>query len=173
MVSKSAFKLACAFALGLTVSTLHAQSLNAKPGAWEMTVKTNLNGSLIPPDALAKMPPERRAMIEKMMAEGRSSVTKSCVKKEDLDSGRFGRQQREGCTVDVVTKTATKLVANTSCASPKATGTMTFEAKDPEHVVGVIEQSREGGGQIRIDIAGRWLSASCDGIDPLPGVPKK
>jgi len=173
MASKSATKLACAFALVLPMATLHAQSLNAKPGAWEMTVKTNLDGSSIPPDALAKMPPERRAMIEKMMADGRSSVTKSCVKKEDLDSGRFGRQQREGCTVDVVTKTATKLVANTSCASPKTTGTMSFEAKDPEHVVGVIEQSRESGGRIRIDIAGHWLSASCDGIDAVPGGVRK
>ena len=128
---------------------------------------------MIPPDALAKMPPERRAMVEKMMAEGRSSTTKTCVKKEDLDSGRFDRQQRDGCKVDIVSRTTTKVVATTTCASPKSTGTTTFEAKDPEHVVGVIDQQREGGGNIHIDIASRWLGASCDGIEPRMAAPKK
>ena len=165
--------LACTLALGLAASTLHAQSLNAKPGAWETTVKSSMNGAVIPPEALARMPPERRAMVEKMAAEGRSSTAKTCVKKEDLDAGRFDRQQREGCKVDVVSRSSTKVVANTTCTSPKTTGTMSFEAKDPEHVVGVIDQQREGGGNIHIDIASRWLGASCDGIEPRTGMPKQ
>ena len=171
MGSKDAAKLACALMLAVSTSPSHAQSLNAKTGAWEMTIKSTMSGSSLPPEALAKMPPERRAMIEKMMAEGRSSVTKTCVKKEDLDSGRFARQ-REGCTLNVVTKTPKKLVANTSCAAPKTTGTVTFDVKDDEHVVGVIEQTHAIGTKVRIDIAGRWLTASCDGVDtPIGGAP--
>lgn len=166
-------RLAFLVALGFIAPTLHAQSLDAKPGAWETTVKSDMHGSMIPPDALAKMPPERRAMVEKMMAEGRSSTNRTCVKKEDLDAGRFDRQQRAGCKVDIVTRTSKKIVGTTTCASPKTTGTMTFEAKDPEHVVGVIEQQREGGGAIRIDIESRWLGASCDGIEARVPTPRK
>ena len=45
-----------------------AEPLNARPGAWEMTVTASGTGNVIPPEALAKMPPERRPMIGKRMA---------------------------------------------------------------------------------------------------------
>ena len=140
-----------------------AQSFAAKPGAWEMT--TTMSGAIIPPDVLAKMPPERRAMVEQRMAQGQTR--KSCVKQEDLDQDRFLRQD-SGCTVKTVTRTPTKLVMATTCTGERAsTGTVTFEAKSPESVVGSIDQERSAGGRMHIGIVGKWLGASCDGIEPM------
>lgn len=158
--------------LVLSASAAHAESFDAKPGAWEMT--TTMTGVTIPPEALARMPPERRAMIEKRMADGRApDVRKSCVKKEDLDQDRFMQSTDASCTVKTVSRTSTKLVMATTCTGERAsTGTMTFEAKSPESVVGSIDQERGDGSKFHIGIVGRWLGASCAGIAALPGAKK-
>ena len=153
----------------LAASAAGAAPLNARPGAWEMTVTTSGIGNVIPPEALAKMPPERRAMVEKMMAERggkpNTSVHKSCVKKEDLERDRFAEGNDDsGCTRQTVSRTATKVVVAMSCAgTPPRQGTFTFEAKNPETVVGVIDQET-GSGKFHVDVNGKWLGASCEGI---------
>lgn len=150
-------------------SSAIAEPLNAKPGAWEMTVTTSGTGNVIPPEALAKMPPERRAMVEKMMAERggkpNTSVHKSCVKKEDLDSDRFAQGADDsGCKRNTVSRTASKIVVAMSCpGTPPHAGTFTFEAKTPESVIGTIDQ-QTGSGKFHVDINGKWLGASCEGI---------
>ncbi len=165
---------ACGAAAAMFVASIAgAESLNAKPGAWEMTVTTSGTGSVIPPEALAKMPPERRAMVEKMMAERggkpNTSVHRSCVKKEDLERDRFA-EGKDGstCTRKTVSRTATKVVVATSCAgTPPRQGTFIFEAKNPETVVGTIDQET-GNGKFHVDVSGKWLGASCEGLADRP-----
>ena len=164
---------AIALAAALAPGAAGAQTFDAKPGAWEMT--TTMSGNMVPPDVLEKMPPERRAMVEKLMAEngadgGRSTTRKSCVTKEDLSRNAFGRSQGRDCTSKTITRTATRLVMETSCAGPPpVTGTMTFEAKTPESVVGAIDQQRPDGSKFHIGIVGKWLGTSCEGIPPVSG----
>lgn len=66
-----------------------ADSLKAKPGAWEMTFTTQSSGMLVPPDVLAAMPPEQRAKVEQSMQARAGKPTihsvKTCITKEDLD----------------------------------------------------------------------------------------
>ena len=166
-------RLAAACVVALASSLAHAESFNAKPGAWEMT--TTMTGLTIPPDVLAKMPPERRAMIEKRMAEGAAPQSrKSCVKKEDLDQDRFMQSADANCTVKTLSRTASKLVMATTCTGERASnGTMTFEAKSPESVVGSIDQDRGSGSRFHIGIVGKWLGASCAGIAAMPILPTK
>ena len=160
---------AATFLAALFASSIaRAEPLNAKPGAWEMTVTTTGAGSIVPPEALSKMPPERRAMVEKMMAERggkpNASVHKSCVKKEDLEHDRFAEGDDSGCTRNTVSRTASKIVVATSCpGTPPREGTFTFEAKSPESVVGTIDQ-QTGSGTFHVDIKGKWLGTSCAGI---------
>ena len=164
-----AILMAAALALASPM-VAQAQTFNAKPGAWEMT--TTMTGNMIPPDVLAKMPPEKRAMLEKMMAEkgvgnGQTSTRKSCVKKEDLENDNFGRQS-ETCTTKTISRSSTKLVVETSCGGPPpVSGTVTFEAKTPESVIGSIDQQRNDGSKFHIGIVGKWLGASCNGIPPV------
>jgi hypothetical protein len=152
----------------------HAQAFNAKTGAWEMT--TTISGMALPPDVLAKMPADRRAMAEKMMADrnGQPVVHKSCVTKEDLAQDKFARASNPQCTIKTVTRTSTKLVQETVCPGPPATnGTLTFELKSPEAVVGTADQQRGDGSKIHVGIVGRWLGASCADTEAIDGAPKR
>ena len=76
-----------------------AESFNAKPGAWELNFTTLTTGMLIPPDVLAKMPPEQRAKIEQSMqarsGKPRTHASKTCVTQEDLDQNRIIKKEEE------------------------------------------------------------------------------
>ncbi len=86
-------RFVCLLALGLLTNLpllwptpkAQAESFNAKPGAWEMTFSGLSTGTMIPPDVLAKMPPEQRARIEQSMqarsGKPGSRSTKSCITK--------------------------------------------------------------------------------------------
>jgi hypothetical protein len=154
---------------GLLATSAHAQSFGAKPGAWETTV--TVSGLSIPPEVLAKMPPDRRAMVEQKLAEnggGTPTVRKTCVTKENMEKGFLSRNQDPNCKVTVVSQTATKIVMTNVCTGEAAsTGTMSFEAKTPESVVGNVDQDRQGR-KVHVTILGKWLGASCDGIAPMP-----
>jgi Protein of unknown function (DUF3617) len=153
-----------------------AESLNAKLGAWEITSTSTSSGTLIPPDVLATMPPERRAQIEASMkarsGKPQSFTTKECLTKEDLDLNRVIKEgeeeEEEGlqCTTKVISRSASKLVMERTCPAPRpSTSHSTFEAKTPESLTGNIDITRPGSGKVHVDIKGRWLGASCAGIE--------
>lgn len=154
----------------LMTSFALADSLDVKPGAWNMSITTLTSGSLIPPDLLAKMPPEQRAKIEQSM-QARSGkpmthTSKECVTQEDLDQDRMLKEQHEDgelqCITRVVSKSSRKLVIERTCPAPRAsTSQMAMEAKTPETIVGSIDMTRAGSGKVHVDIKGRWLGASC------------
>jgi hypothetical protein len=156
--------LGLALTASLVPSAAPAQSFGVKPGAWENTV--TIAGLTIPPDVLAKMPPERRAMVEQQLGAnggGQPQVHRRCVKQEDLDQA-FMPNTRSSCEIEVVSRTTTKIVMHTTCSSPvPSTGTMTWEAKTPELVVGTIDQD-VGGRKVHIGTVCKWLGASCGGI---------
>ena len=153
----------------------HAESFAVKTGGWEMTMNTTMRNLSLPPEA-AKLPPEKRAAIEKSM-QGRSGRTdsrtyKTCVTKEDLESGQGLTPDDDDddakCVFKVITNTRTKLEQERTCASPPSTTKARFEAKDAEHFIGVIERTGTGSGgpgNVRVELAGRWASASCKGFD--------
>lgn len=148
-----------------------ADSFNAKAGAWEMTTTTLTEGVPVPADALAKMPPEQRAKIEKAMnaraGKPATHVTKSCVTKADLDQDRVIKSDDEGqCKKKIISKSANKVVFEQTCAAPRAsTSKVMFEARTPESIVASIDMVHAGaGGKVHVDIKGRWLGSSCTGI---------
>jgi hypothetical protein len=154
-----------AVAAALASTSANAQSFGAKPGAWETTV--TMSGMTIPPEVLAKMPPDRRAIVEQQLSanNGQATVSKACITKEDLSKG-FMPNPNSSCTVQTVSQTSTKLVMNTTCTAPVAsTGTMSWEAKTPESVVGNVDQDASGR-KVHINIVGKWLGSSCEGIAP-------
>lgn len=148
-----------------------ADSLNVRLGAWDISITTQTSGSLIPPDLLAKMPPEQRAKIEQSM-QARSGkpmthTSKECVTQEDLDQNRIIKEQREEdgelqCSTRVISKSSSTLVIERTCPAPRAsTSQMAMEAKTPESIVGSLDITRPGSGKVHVDIKGRWLGASC------------
>ena len=102
-----------------------ADSLDVKPGAWDMSITTLTRGSLIPPNLLAKMPPEQRAKFEQsMQARSGKPMThnsKECVTQEDLDQDRMLKEPQEDgelqSTTRVVSRSSRKLVIDVPSAS--------------------------------------------------------
>lgn len=171
MLRKNLFRCAVAVVLAVPFYS-SADIFNVKPGAWEITSTTATSGSMMPPDVLAKMPPEQRAKMEATMnaraGKPTSHVTKSCVTQKDLDEDRMTKTDDDkSCTRKIISKSATKLVIEQTCAAPKPSKmTLTQEAKTPESVVVSMDMVQgASGGKVHVDMVGRWLGASCKGID--------
>ena len=170
MFAKAVVTIGVVVAMSTSLST-HAETLNAKPGTWEMSVTTLTTGNPIPADVLAKMPPEERAQVEAAMkarsGKPDTQVFKSCVTQKDLDQNSMIKSEGDSkCSKKVATQSATKIVIDQVCPAPLAsTGKATIEARTPERIVSVIDTAQGTGGKIHVDIKGRWLGASCEGIE--------
>jgi hypothetical protein len=172
MFSKSLIMVAAALVLAVeTTLQTFAASFNVKPGAWQMSVSTLLVGNPLPPEALASMPPERRARVEEAMkARAGKPVTithKVCVSQDDLDQDRIIRSDKDDgqCTRKVLSKSADRLVMEQTCPEPHASTTqMTIDAKTPEALSASIVKVRgDGKGKVVADAKGFWLGPSCAG----------
>jgi hypothetical protein len=149
-----------------------AEVLDVKTGAWEMTSTGTMTGLKMPADTLAAMPPAQRAELEKQMKalEGKpqTHTTKECLTKEDLDEGQLLKDDEEEgvkCTTRIVSRSSKKVVAERTCPAPAASKSrMVFEAQGREKVTGNFETQRADGARIQVEMKGRWLGASCEGI---------
>ena len=161
-------------AITVALAPLHAlaESFSAKPGTWQMSMTTVIAGNPIPPEALANMPPEKRAKVEEAMkARAGRPITitqKTCVSQKDLDQDRIIHAVKDDshCSRKILSKSATRLVIEQACPEPRAsTAQMTIEATTPENLTATIDMVRaDAKGKIHLDITGRWLGASCEGL---------
>jgi Protein of unknown function (DUF3617) len=171
MFARTLIATAVALAAGIPLQTF-AESFNAKPGAWQMSMTTLIAGNPIPPEALANMPPEKRAKVEEAMkARAGRPITitqKTCVSQKDLDQDRIIRSMKDdsNCTRNVLSRSASRMVMEQTCPEPQAsTSQMTIEATTPESLSASIVRVRgDGKGKVLIDVKGFWLGPSCAGI---------
>ena len=149
-----------------------AASFNVRPGAWESTTSSVVSGELLPAAALAKMTPEQRARVEAMLGAHagapRRITEKTCITRADLDQDRLLKSDAEQhCTTTVVSRTPTRLVLDRRCPQPHASSAhVAFEAPSPERFTGSVDMTLAEGGKVHLDIQGRWLGASCAGLEP-------
>ncbi len=139
--------------------------LNLKPGLWETTTVSERTGMpSIPQDKLEKMPPEQRARIEAMMSnKGATTTRQSC--RTDKDLRPFADGSNASCKQTIVTSTGTKQEVKMECTN--ATGTVTIEAKDSEHVTGLVVMHMGANGRTmdsKINITAKWISSSCGDV---------
>jgi hypothetical protein len=153
----------------------NASPLGTKPGAWETTVTSTISGlpqaqaPQIPKDQLEKMPPERRAMIEKMMAmrEGKpvTSKVKSCIK--DSDSvDKLTAEDRPNCKKKIISQTSTSLEMDITCSGQRASHMhVKMRALSAREVVATTDADGEEGFKMHADSKSRWVGSSCAGIE--------
>ena len=122
-------------------SLASAQPLNLKLGAWETTHK----GAAFP----------------------RPMVDKECITKADLQqlAGRPDKDDDDACKlVRPATVSANKWSADRQCSDGRRVHAE-FVADSPERISGsIVSTAAKGGPAMRIEVAGRWLGASCAGI---------
>lgn len=153
----------------------NAESLNVKPGAWEITTTTMTSGSKVSPELSTRLTPAQRAKVEQALKarDGKPMTTQSCLTKEDVSHDRIIKEMEdeddEGdakCTIKVISKSPSKLVVDQMCLGPSPSTThMTIEAKTTESFVAIGDGERAGLSKVRMEIKGKWLGAGCEGIE--------
>jgi hypothetical protein len=156
----------------LAAGVARADSFAAKTGAWETTSTVTTTGMMIPSDMLAKLPPDRRAKIEQAMqahsGQPHTSTHKSCVTQKDLDEDRLYKPEHASqCTRKVLSKSSTRVELEQTCDAEGHTFTMhlVVQAQSPEAVTMTGDTQLQGGGKSHFESHGRWLGASCAGIE--------
>lgn len=138
--------------------------MDVKLGQWETTVTSNNSMPAIPPEILDKMPPEQRARIEERM-KNRTTVSQSCLKKEDLDKAmKFGAEDT-ACTRTIVTSSRSKQEIHIECArgGSKQTGTLRIESTGSDSIKGSLELTVSGTRPMTINttFTSKWLGPTC------------
>jgi Spy/CpxP family protein refolding chaperone len=175
MSPRGLFRPRLAFAvafLAAVAAAAAAQSLNVKPGLWEVTATTQTSGR--PPMDLSSLSPEQRAKIEaamkKQMGEmAKPTVSRECMTREKIDKELFGDKDLDpSCKRTTIAKTATVQELKVECTGKqKMTGTMRFEAVTPESVKGTVNMVAEGAGQTmnaNSTFTAKWLADSCGDV---------
>jgi hypothetical protein len=157
--------LASTFVIAGIALPLSAQKspLNVKPGLWEMTIQVDMAGAL-PGVDMSKVPPERKAQMEAMMAaqKNKPHVVKSCVTQEELDKYQVNEGDDASCKT-TVTKSSATLVEMTQTCSGEAAGTREarIEAPTPTTMKMTSKSTSGRGAGTTINMSGKWLGADC------------
>ncbi len=145
--------------------------LNVKEGLWEVTVTRSMSGMPaapnLPPDALAKLPPEQRARIEAMMqGSSGTDVRKECITKEKLERHSAFSNDRGDCSRTVVNSSGSKLEMKIHCVEKQATtdGTVVLEAVNSDGVKGTMHSVTNANGhamQMDLTFSSKYLGPAC------------
>jgi hypothetical protein len=151
---------------------------NIKEGLWEQTTTHSMTGMPsggvnIPPDVLAKLPPDQRAKVEAMMSgrSGPPDVTKVCVTKEKLAKyAVFGTSKDRGnCTRTVVSSTGSKLELKLHCEDGKTVsdGTVLLDAMTTDSTKGtmhIVTKSEDNNVKMDFTFTSRYLGPACGDV---------
>jgi hypothetical protein len=171
-VNKTILLSSVVFAGSLLWAADSITPLDVKLGQWESTMTVESSGlPPIPPEVLDRLPADQRAkMEERMKAMGsrgpKTTVTKSCLKKEDLDKAfNFGNDQKT-CTRTIVTSSRSKQEIRMECAigGGKQSGTIRLEALSSENVKGTMQMTMTGGDRTmnsNSTFTAKWLGPTC------------
>jgi hypothetical protein len=159
-----------------------ADKLDVKPGLWETITSTEIGGMnspampAIPPEVLAKMPPEQRDRMQAMMnsrGPGSPITTKSCVTEKDLERGlRPETNKEQSCKVDSVSIHGKTQEAHVTCTNSRGTSTGVFKmtATSREAYEGTMDMDASVNGRtmtVKLQMKGKWLAANCGDVKPI------
>ncbi|MFY9559809.1 MAG: DUF3617 domain-containing protein [Terriglobales bacterium] len=146
------------------------QPLDVKMGLWEVTHTSAMTGMpSLPPEALANMTPEQRAMMEATMRKQsnlRPTAEKECMTKEKMDKNSIFDTDSKECTRTVVSSSGSKLEMKIQCVHEghKMDGTFRLDVINSENVKGTVQVSSTDPGQpvkINSNFTAKWLGRAC------------
>jgi Protein of unknown function (DUF3617) len=171
----------------LLLGSLPAVAQTQAPGLWEHSFKMkSQDGELEKGMAemqkqMAAMPPDQRKQIEEMMASrgmsmgAQGTTVKVCITKEDV-ARKAEPQFREGCTQQVVQRTANSMKVKFECTKPQpmsGEGEMTFISDKAYTGKSTMTSKADGKPQqMTMEMAGKWLAADCGDVKPRPAPAK-
>jgi hypothetical protein len=152
------------------------------PGLWEHSVKfKSQSGEMEARRAhmqaeIAALPPERRKMVEEMMAkkgmslDGQSTTLRICVTKEQAERMEPLPINREECKQDVVSRTSSSMKVKWTCGGENPSngeGEIRFSSDKAFTGRAVVNSLHEGKpDRMDVESVGKWVSADCGSIKP-------
>ena len=163
------------FAFGLCASAViegSGPAPNIRTGEWEVAINVKTQGNGFGSDMaaeIAKMPPERRAKMQAMMAKLANRqvthVSKSCLTPHDLGNmtlTTFFGDNEPGCKSTVVAKSATRWEQTKMCSADKLHSQHAiFQTIDPQHVTGDSFAKSGENSQQTMHMTARWTGPIC------------
>jgi hypothetical protein len=158
--------------------------LDVKPGLWETTASTDMGGlpkmpaaPSIPPEVLAKMPPEQRARIEAMIKSRTGggpmvTTTKVCITRESLSNATAFNRVDKTCTPSVVSSSGAGQQIHVECnrEGHKMSGDLNVERVDTEHIKGSMAMQSGGDApaaiNMKMSFETKWVSTDCGDVKP-------
>ena len=151
------------------------QPPDVKVGLWETTTTTDLGGaSMISPEALARLTPERRAKIEAARkareAKGPQTRTRqNCLTKEKLNKPLTFDESQESCKKTVISSSRNKQEFHSECATEfgKSSSDMRFEAPNSESIKGTAQMTMttgSGTSTINVTFSSKWIGPVCGDV---------
>ena len=160
----------------------HAATLDAKPGLWETTSTSKVEGGASPRASdLSKLAPDQRARAAQAMAQRGDarpavSVTQQCVSPDMLQKWETfakGGPSSE-CQRKVIDQSDRHVKMTVTCAGGKSVGEMEMTALASDRITGkVATRIRTDTSERKVDISfeSRWLAADCGKLKPGEGRP--
>jgi len=152
------------------------------PGLWEHSVKfKSQSGEMEARRAhmqaeIAAMPPERRRMVEQMMAkqgmsfDDQGTTLRVCVSKEQAERMEPLPISREECKQDVVSRTSSSMKVKWVCGGDHPSngeGEIRFSSDKAFTGRAVVNSLREGKpDRLDVESVGKWVSADCGSVKP-------
>jgi len=142
-------------AIALCASFLAAHKvtpLSIKTGLWEVTTTTAASDdSMLPAGLLEKLTPEQRARMEERMKARqadvqKTTITKQCLTRPELESGVLFRTAAKSCTWTVLSSTKSNVEMRGDCVDQgfKTEVRLLIEALGPEAAEGSVQFSTSG-----------------------------
>lgn len=178
-------KLSLAIVLLAGTATWAAEPvpLDVKTGEWEYTVTTQMTGigpaggakqmPQIPPDQLAKMPPDVRARVEAQMKQAQAvmngqpttTTSKNCIKKEDLAKFNPSNMGNQNCKTTIANSSSRKLEMKMECTDTnRMSGTVLVEATGSDSIKFNLDMTGANNGQpmtMKANGTGKWVGGTC------------
>jgi hypothetical protein len=177
--SLSGTALGTCLALGISATVLSAGlSLDLTPGLWEFSIAGSASGvPTIPPEAMARMKPEQRVMLQAMLialiAEANKPHTlRMCITPAELRAGFDpDRLSYPGCRHNMRSTVTDHLDMQIECrGKDPLEGRLRISAVNRRRVEGDLELDAGHGPDrltVRQSVQGSWLGRNCGDTPPL------
>ena len=166
-------------------AALPAGAQTMKPGLWSLSNQMTSNDPQLAQamsamqQHMANMSPEQRQQMQKMMQQngmqldigaGGAVQTKMCMTREMAERKEFPVQQGD-CKQTFTQQSSTRGHIAFSCTKPKVSGEgdVTADSDTSYRAHMKIKSEEQGRDQVvDMDVTGKWLSANCGTIRPIP-----
>jgi len=177
-VSRIALGTGLALAIPATTVLAARVSLDVAPGLWEFSIAGSASGvPVIPPEAMARMKPEQRMMLQAMLialiAQANTPHTiRMCVTPDQLHAGFDpNRLSYPGCHHHMASGETDHLDLRVECTGKEPLeGRLHIDAVNRRTIEGDLKVDAGRGPDglsVRQSVRGRWLGTGCGDTPPL------